>query len=67
MLSNHPYFEVSAVTGNESAGKEYGDAVKSNTEFNLDEKHQNLVMERTKPESLDVDLVFSLSRQRAIK
>ncbi len=59
MLSNHPYFEVSAVTGNESAGKRYGEAVKSMTEFDLDEKLRNLVVEQTKPETLDVDVVFS--------
>lgn len=59
MLSHHPFFELIAVTGYESAGKRYGDAVKTRGEFELDESLGKLVVAPTKPEAIDADLVFS--------
>lgn len=59
MLSGHPYFEVAVVTGYGSVGKRYSEAVASRSEFSVDEKIGRLVVEETKPDALDVDLVFS--------
>ena len=59
MLSDHPLFELVAVTGYESAGKKYGDAVKSRGEFKADKKVANMIVRPTKTESIDADLVFS--------
>jgi len=59
MLSNHPFFEVTAVTGFESAGKKYRDALKSRGEFRLSESVGELVVKPTKPEAIEADLVFS--------
>ena len=59
MLESHPYFEVTELTGYGSAGKRYRDAVASRSEFPVDKRIGDLVVRETKPESLDVDLVFS--------
>ena len=59
MLQDHPYFEVTELTGHGSAGKRYGDAVASRSEFPVDKAVENLVVRETKPEALDVDMVFS--------
>lgn len=59
MLHDHPYFEVTELTGYGSAGKRYRDAVSSRSEFNVDKDVGNLVVKETKPEALDVDMVFS--------
>jgi aspartate-semialdehyde dehydrogenase len=59
LLSHHPLFEVTEVTGYESAGKKYGDAVKSRGEFQVEEKVGSMIVRPTKPEAIDADLVFS--------
>jgi aspartate-semialdehyde dehydrogenase len=59
MLSRHPFFEVTEVTGYDSAGKKYIDAVKSRGEFQVEERVGNMVVRPTKPEAIDADLVFS--------
>ena len=59
MLSGHPYFEVSVVTGHGSAGMRYSDAVASKRGFPVDPEVGRLVVKETKPERLDADLVFS--------
>lgn len=59
MLSDHPYFEVTEVTGLGSVGRRYRDAVASRSEFPIDERVGRLVVKETKPDALDVDLVFS--------
>jgi len=59
MLSDHPFFEVTIVTGHESVGKKYREALKSRGEFRFGEGVGNLVVKPTKPEEIDADLVFS--------
>ena len=59
MLSGHPYFEVSVVTGHGSAGMRYSDAVASKQAFPVDPEVGRLVVKETRPEHLDADLVFS--------
>src|SRR5712692_4692576 len=59
MLSEHPFFEVTAVAGQESAGKRYREAVKSRGEFRFSEEVGDLVIKPTRPEAFDADLVFS--------
>ncbi len=59
MLSEHPFFEVTAVAGQESAGKRYREAVKSHGEFRFSEEVGDLVVKPTRPEAFDADLVFS--------
>ncbi len=68
MLSNHPFFEVTAVTGYDSAGKRYRDALKTRGEFHVAEEIGNLVVKQTKPDLIDADLVFSpLPTEVAVK
>jgi aspartate-semialdehyde dehydrogenase len=59
LLSNHPFFEVVAVTGYESAGKKYVDAVKPRSEFEVDSRVGEMIVNPTEPEGIDADLVFS--------
>jgi len=59
MLSNHPFFEVTAVSGHDSAGMRYRDITKRSGEFQVSEEIGNLVVKRTQPEAIDADLVFS--------
>jgi len=59
MLSDHPLFEVTTVTGHESAGKRYREALKSRGDLRISEEVGNLVVKATKPEAIDAELVFS--------
>ena len=59
MLSEHPLFRVAAVTGNESVGKRYGDAIGSRTGLQISPEVADMVVKPTKPGSIDADLVFS--------
>ena len=59
MLSRHPFFELTAVTGYESAGRKYVDAVKSRGEFEVDERVGRMVVRPTNLDAIDADLVFS--------
>ncbi len=59
MLSHHPFFEITEVTGYESAGKKYIEAVRSRGEFKVEERVGKMVVRPTKPEAIDADLVFS--------
>jgi aspartate-semialdehyde dehydrogenase len=59
MLSNHPYFELTAVAGQSSVGKKYAEAVPS-TGLQIPEEAKMLPVRPTKPEALgDIDLVFA--------
>jgi aspartate-semialdehyde dehydrogenase len=59
LLSNHPYFRVVVVTGQNSVGKKYGQAT-SATNLPIADDAKNLTVKATNPESLDeVDVVFS--------
>ena len=59
MLSEHPFFKLTAVTGQESAGKRYREALRSRGEFHFSDEVGDLVIKPTRPEELDADLVFS--------
>jgi len=59
ILSDHPDFEVVAVTGNESVGKRYEDAVRSRDTLPFSKEVGALEVRPTKPSSVDADLVFS--------
>ncbi len=59
MLSDHPLFRVVAVTGSESVGKRYGDAIGSRTGLRISPEVVEMVVSPTRPESIDADLVFS--------
>ena len=59
MLSEHPYFRVTAVTGQSSVGKKYGQVVPSGL-LPISKEALNLPVRPTGIESLhDADLVFS--------
>ncbi|MDA4127604.1 MAG: aspartate-semialdehyde dehydrogenase [Thaumarchaeota archaeon] len=59
MLSNHPYFQVAVVTGQNSVGKKYGSATAA-TNLPMAEEAKRLTVKATNAESLDdVDAVFS--------
>lgn len=59
MLSNHPMFEVTQVTGYGSAGMKYADAVKSRGEFEVDDRIARMTVLPTRPDVIDADIVFS--------
>lgn len=59
MLSNHPFFEITSVTGSESAGKKYRDAVKARSQFPVSKEVGDLVVKPTQPDAVDADFVFS--------
>ena len=59
MLRNHPYFEVTTLTGGASAGKRYGEAVNWLLPTTVPEKLRDVVVEPSVPRSVEADLVFS--------
>ncbi len=59
MLAVHPFFKLVAVTGSESAGKRYGEAVRSRTDLVIPKEIAEMEVKPTKPQSIDADLVFS--------
>lgn len=59
MLDRHPFFKVTAVTGFESAGKKYGEALRSKGRFATPSEIADLPVRRTSPDGLKADLVFS--------
>jgi len=59
MLTDHPFFEISCVTGLDSTGKRFEDAVKAKQQFPIRDDVGDLVVKPTKPEEVDADLVFS--------
>jgi aspartate-semialdehyde dehydrogenase len=68
ILSSHPDFEVTTVTGGESVGRKYRDAVRSREALPFSREVGNLVVQPTRPSAIDVDLVFSpLPTEAAVK
>jgi aspartate-semialdehyde dehydrogenase len=56
MLSDHPYFELVAVTGQSSVGKKFGEVP---TNLPISDMAKSLRVLPTDPNSFDADLVFS--------
>lgn len=59
MLENHPWFEISTLVGNRSAGKLYGEAVEWIDSYEPSERIMNMPVRVANPESDDVDIVFA--------
>ncbi|MDV3293621.1 MAG: aspartate-semialdehyde dehydrogenase [Nitrososphaerales archaeon] len=59
MLSNHPYFELVAVTGRESVGRRYGDVVAGNENLPLSARARELKVSATEPAAVKADVAFS--------
>ncbi len=60
MLSRHPWFELTVITGKTSVGKRYEEAAKWMLETDMPEDAKDMVVQETKVENLKgVDLVFS--------
>jgi len=59
MLRDHPWFEVSTITGGTSAGKLYGEAVDWLIPAEIPENLIDMGIEPSKPDGVDADLVFS--------
>lgn len=60
MLSRHPWFELTVITGKTSVGKRYEEAAKWMLETDMPEDVKDMVVQETKVENLKgVDLVFS--------
>tara|TARA_B100000315_G_scaffold154718_1_gene143245 strand:+ start:893 stop:1945 length:1053 start_codon:yes stop_codon:yes gene_type:complete len=59
MLSDHPYFEISTVTGHKSVGKTYSEAVQWIDQIPLADKYADLEIKSTEPKSVNADFVFS--------
>jgi len=56
MLSEHPYFELTCVTGQSSVGRKFGEVAVS---LPISERARNLRVAPTDPKAVDADLVFS--------
>jgi aspartate-semialdehyde dehydrogenase len=59
MLRDHPWFEVTTLTGGASAGKRYGEAVNWLLPTTVPEKLRETVVEPSAPGCVKADLVFS--------
>ncbi len=60
MLSNHPWFELTVITGKASVGKKYGEAVKWILEGEVPEEVKELkIVESSLNNLKNVDLIFS--------
>lgn len=59
MLSHHPFFKLVAVTGNDSIGKRYGEAIRSRSDLPISPEVAHMVVKPTDPAAIDADLVFS--------
>ena len=59
MLADHPWFEVSTLTGRTSAGKRYGEVVNWLLPTGVPESLVNIRVEPTEPERVEADLVLS--------
>jgi len=58
MLSRHPWFKLSCLTGKESVGKKYGEAVRGNP-VNIPSSVVDMEVVPNEPKYVDADLVFS--------
>ena len=60
LLEGHPWFELAAITGSERrVGQEFGETCHWILQEPMPEGAKSLVVKKTKPEGLDVPLVFS--------
>jgi aspartate-semialdehyde dehydrogenase len=59
LLENHPWFEISSLTGGKSAGKKYGDAANWLVSTDIPVKYKKMTVSETKPSNIDADIVFS--------
>ncbi|MFQ5712191.1 MAG: aspartate-semialdehyde dehydrogenase, partial [Candidatus Geothermarchaeales archaeon] len=59
MLSNHPWFKVSTITGRSTAGKIYGEAVNWLLEPDIPRETRGIEITPSNPSDVDADIVFS--------
>ncbi|MGQ9719510.1 MAG: aspartate-semialdehyde dehydrogenase [Nitrososphaerales archaeon] len=59
LLLNHPWFQVTNLTGGESAGKRYGDTGKWFMSPDIPEQFKDIIVKPTEPKDVDADLIFS--------
>ncbi len=59
MLESHPWFEITTLIGNRSAGRLYGEAVEWIDSYEPPARIMNMPVKVAEPESEDVDIVFS--------
>jgi aspartate-semialdehyde dehydrogenase len=59
MLRDHPWFEVTTLTGRTSIGKVYGDAVNWLLPSNIPYEIRDQVVEPTTLDAIDADIIFS--------
>ena len=57
MLSDHPYFEISTVTGYKSVGKTYSEAVQWIDQIPLADKYADLEIKSNETKSVNADFV----------
>lgn len=59
LLLNHPWFEITTLTGGESAGKKYGSTGKWLMSPNIPDQYKDVIVKPTEPKEVDADLIFS--------
>ena len=59
MLSNHPWFELTSLTGGNSAGKTYGEAVTWLSAGDPPDELREMKITESEPDLVDVAIVFS--------
>ncbi|OPY29928.1 MAG: Aspartate-semialdehyde dehydrogenase [Methanocella sp. PtaU1.Bin125] len=69
MLAGHPWFEITALAASErSAGKPYEEVAKWRLDTTMPEEVRKMKVVPTKPEAMDVDIVFSaMPAEEALK
>jgi aspartate-semialdehyde dehydrogenase len=67
LLLNHPWFEVTALTGGESAGKKYSSTGKWLMSPDMPEQYKDMIVKPTEPKEVDADLIFSALPTSAAK
>ncbi|MGQ9469435.1 MAG: aspartate-semialdehyde dehydrogenase [Nitrososphaerales archaeon] len=59
LLLNHPWFQVTGLTGGESAGKRYSSTGKWLMSPDIPEQFKDMIVKPTEPKDVDADLIFS--------
>ncbi|MCP8310444.1 MAG: aspartate-semialdehyde dehydrogenase [Candidatus Methylarchaceae archaeon HK01M] len=59
LLSNHPWLQVTSLTGGESAGKKYGVVAKWRMSSDIPEQFRDITVKPTEPEEVKADIIFS--------
>jgi aspartate-semialdehyde dehydrogenase len=67
LLLNHPWFQITSLTGGESAGKRYGAASRWLMSPEIPKQFKDTIVKPTEPKEVDADIIFSALPTSAAK